>query len=80
MPHADSEVPVTILVDPDRFDTVVRALTTADVRVEDEQRAIGTITARVAADRVATLRGIDGVLAVEGERHIQLPPPDADVQ
>jgi hypothetical protein len=80
MPHAEPQVPVTVLVDPDRYDEVVRALTTADVRIEAEQRAIGTITARVAAEHVATLRGIDGVLAVEAEQRFQLPPPDADVQ
>jgi hypothetical protein len=80
MPHAEPDVPVTILVDPDRYDAAVRALTSAGARVEAEQRTIGTITARVAADRVAALRGIDGVLAVEAARHVQLPPPDADVQ
>jgi nitrate reductase NapAB chaperone NapD len=81
MPNAESDLPVTVLVDPDRYDAVVRALTAADdVSIEAEQRAIGTITARVAAKHVATLRGIDGVLAVETQRNIQLPPPDADIQ
>jgi len=74
------EVPVTILVEPDRFDAVLHELARAQVRVDAELRAIGTISARVPPDRLAAIGDIDGVLAVEPEREVHISPPDADLQ
>jgi len=56
------EVPVTILVEPDRFDAVLHELARAQVRVDAELRAIGR-SAPGAADRLAAIGDIDGVLA-----------------
>jgi hypothetical protein len=76
----EPELPVTILVDPDRFGAVTSELVAAGVRVDEELPAVGVVTGRVAVDRVVTVGRIDGVLAVEAERAVRLPPPDADVQ
>jgi hypothetical protein len=80
MPTAEPELPVTILVDPDRFGPVTSELAAAGVRVDEQLPAVGVVTGRVTADRVATVGRIDGVLSVEADRGTQLPPPDSDVQ
>lgn len=80
MTEGGANVPVVIAVDPDRFDEVAAALAGAGVSVERELREIGTIGGHVAEGRLASLEALAGVLAVDRERVVQLPPPDADLQ
>lgn len=69
-----------ILVDSDRFDTTVQALSDAGVQVEDQHRVTGTVVGLVDSDRVSAVAELDGVLAVERDRPIQAFPPDSDLQ
>lgn len=73
-------VNIIVAVDIDRFDETVGALRVAGVVVDREMRDVGTVSGRVAGDRVPDVRGLDGVIAVEPSRSVQLPPPDHDVQ
>ena len=73
-------VRVVLSVDPDHFDEVVAAASRAGLAVEQEMREAGVVAGSVEAKRVSALREVDGVEAVERERTIQLPPPDAPVQ
>lgn len=70
MGHGSPEVRVTVVVVPDRFAEVVHA------------PAIGTVSGRIAAatpEALAAISAIDGVVAVEPEREIHLPPPESGV-
>lgn len=64
----------------DRIDEVVAALESGGMHVEQVLRPIGVITGSVEARHVHALGGVAGVAAVEPQRTVQLPPPDADVQ
>lgn len=75
-----AEVGIIVAVDPDRFDETVKALRAAGVVVDREMRDVRTVSGRVAEDRVPDVQGLDGVVAVEPERTVQLPPRDSDVQ
>ncbi len=57
-----------------------RRLEAAGLEVEHRLEAIGSVTGRVAADRIAGLRAVAGVTAVETIAPIQIAPPDAEVQ
>ncbi|NYI07691.1 hypothetical protein [Allostreptomyces psammosilenae] len=59
---------VVLSVDPARFAEVVAALRGAGLAVEAEFPTIGSVTGTVAQDRLAALRAVDGVQAVEPER------------
>jgi hypothetical protein len=74
------EVPITVLVDEERFDEALLALADAGVQVDAEHREIGVVSGRVGADRLDAVAALDGVRAVEPDRTVQLPDPDADVQ
>ena len=80
MPDEQAEVAVTVLVDPERFDAAVAALSEAGFKVDQRQREIGTVSGRVRSADLAAMSTVDGVMAVEPERGIQLPPPDSDLQ
>jgi predicted TIM-barrel enzyme len=71
---------VILAVDPQRFADVVKAVRDAGLAVEAEQPQIGTITGTIREDLLPTLEAVDGVDAVECERHYQLPPPDSPIQ
>jgi hypothetical protein len=75
-----ADTPVVVAIDVDRFDDTVRALRAMGVVVEQEMRDIGTVSGRMAGDRLADVQGLDGVIAVEPERPVQVPPPDSDIQ
>jgi hypothetical protein len=65
----------------DRIDDVVTALESGGMRVEQVLRPLGVITGTVEdTQRVQALGAVTGVTAVEPQRTVQLPPPDADVQ
>jgi hypothetical protein len=80
MQQSKPDIRVNIVVDPDRFDTVVGELTKAGAQVEERSPAIGMVSARIAAGDVPAVEAIDGVQAVEQDRTIHLPPPEADLQ
>jgi hypothetical protein len=63
-----------------RIDEVVAALEHGGLRVEPVLRAIGVITGSVDTGRVKALGDVAGVVAVEPERTVRLPPPASDVQ
>ncbi|MFH8800740.1 hypothetical protein ACH4F6_14255 [Streptomyces sp. NPDC017936] len=79
-PSRPGPVGVVLAVDPDRFTEVVEALRRAGLTVTGEQPVVGTLSGTVAEDRVEALRAVDGVDAVDRERTVRLPPPDAPVQ
>jgi hypothetical protein len=80
MPQQPDQVAITVAVDPDRFDETVGALTRAGVSVEAKHAEIAAVSGTVAADRLAVVSRIDGVVAVERAATVQLPPPDAEIQ
>ena len=59
---------------------VAEQLRAAGMTVEQVLGAVGIITGSIDAERRASLAAVPGVVAVELERHIQLPPPDAEIQ
>lgn len=73
-------VGVVLAVDPDRFAEVVEALRRAGLTVTGEQPIVGTLSGTVAEERMAALEAVDGVLSVDREHTIQLPPPDSPFQ
>lgn len=73
-------VRVILAVDPDRFAEVVEALRHAGLTVTGEQPIVGTLSGSVAEERIPALEAVDGVVSVDRERTIQLPPPDSPIQ
>ena len=77
-------VEVNVLVDDEhlsRIDEVASALTREGLSVDKTLRSVGVITGSVAdSDKTDALRAVAGVVGVEVNRDIQLPPPDAPVQ
>ena len=74
---------ITISVADDaieRIDEVVAALESGGMRVEQVLRPVGLITGSVDTQQMQALGGVAGVIAVEPQRTVQLPPPDTDVQ
>jgi hypothetical protein len=63
-----------------RIDEVVTALENGGMHIDQVLRPIGVITGSVETGHVHALGSVAGVAAVEPQRTIQLPPPDADVQ
>ena len=59
---------------------VAARLEAEGVHVESVLEAVGVIVATVPDGGVRALAEIEGVGAVEENREIRLPPPDADVQ
>ena len=59
---------------------VAEQLRAAGMTVEQVLGAVGIITGSVDAERRASLAAVPGVIAVELEQRIQLPPPDAEIQ
>lgn len=59
---------------------VVDALRHAGLSVTEVLPSVGVVTGTVDSDRMPSLSAVPGVLAVEPDRTIQLPPPDSPVQ
>ncbi|MFD7260596.1 hypothetical protein [Streptomyces sp. NPDC059874] len=74
------DVRVVVAVDPERFTDAVKALREAGLVLDAEYPDIGSLTGRVAEDRLQGLEGIDGVEAVERDRTYELRPPDSPLQ
>lgn len=59
---------------------VARKLKSAGLEVDQVMATLGLITGKVAGDKLAPLRQVPGVAAVEEEQQIHLAPPDAEAQ
>ena len=68
---------VTVSGDAEQVGEQLRA---AGMTVERVLGAVGIITGSIEAERRAALSAVPGVVAVELEQRIQLPPPDAEIQ
>ncbi|MFF7263624.1 hypothetical protein ACFZCL_25585 [Streptomyces sp. NPDC008159] len=77
---ASAPVGVVLAVDPDRFAEIVDALRRAGLTVTGEQPVVGTLSGTAPENRIAALQAVDGVEALDRERTVQLPPPDAPAQ
>ena len=77
-------VEVNVLVDDDHLatiDEVASALSREGLAVKKTLRSVGVITGAVADTGVTDALGaVAGVVGVEVNREVQLPPPDAPVQ
>ena len=77
-------VEVNVLVDDEHLpsiDEVASALGRAGLAVAQTLRSVGVITGSVAdSGQTEALRQVAGVVGVEVNRDVQLPPPDAPVQ
>ncbi|MFF6918630.1 hypothetical protein [Streptomyces sp. NPDC012466] len=73
-------VGVILAVDPDRFAEVIEATRQAGLTVTGEQPILGTLSGTIAEDRILALKEVAGVVAVDRDRTIRLPPPDSPIQ
>lgn len=64
----------------DQFSAVVERATDAGLHVDSALESIGVLTGTIDQAKVAGLRKVKGIAAVEGEREYQLPPPPSRVQ
>lgn len=61
-------------------EAVAEQLRAAGMTVQRVLGAAGIVTGSVDAERRASLAAVPGVVAVELDRPVQLPPPDAEIQ
>ncbi|GGV73664.1 hypothetical protein [Streptomyces griseoloalbus] len=73
------QVGVILSVDPDRFTRTVEAARRAGLHVTSEQPLLGSLSGTVAENRIPALAAVDGVLSVDRDRPVSLPPPDTPV-
>ncbi|MGH3758895.1 hypothetical protein [Actinophytocola sp.] len=76
-------VPVIVSVADDQLadlPAVVDALRDAGLRLGEVLIAAGVVTGTVDSDRISSLSAVPGVVDVERERTVGLPPPDSPVQ
>ncbi|MEO3755140.1 hypothetical protein [Streptomyces sp. B6B3] len=68
--------PVRVLVSvaPGRFDEVVAAARRAGLTIVAEHAIIGSLTGTIREQQIPVLESLDGVLAVDRERIVRLPP------
>ncbi len=72
--------PVVVTVDLARLDEVVAGLRAAGLRVDRVLTPVGVVTGAVDPARRATLSAVPGVVAVEDDHDVRLPPPGSGVQ
>ena len=75
----DEQITVTLTADADA-EVVAEQLRAAGMTVEQILLAVGVITGSIAAEQLAVLADLPGVLAVEPEQTFRLPPPESDIQ
>lgn len=71
---------VTVTTDGRDVDATVAALEAAGLTVTALHREIGVVSGTVAAADRPALDAVPGVTAVEGDRNLEIAPPDAEVQ
>ena len=62
------------------FEKVLKDAEKAGMKVEKKHKGLGIATGSIDADKINSLRKVEGVDHVEEERQIQIPPPESDVQ
>jgi hypothetical protein len=78
-----SPITVSIAVDEAHQAQIVEvaaALQAQGLKVEQTMPTIGVITGTVDSSQINGLSQVAGVIAVEQEQGVQLPPPEADIQ
>ena len=73
----DENIVVTVSGNIER---VAERLRAAGMSVRQVLGEVGIIAGSVDAGRRASLAAVPGVLSVEIERNVQIPPPDAEIQ
>lgn len=73
-------VEVVVSVEVEGFSEIVRRLRDAGLDVGEEMPALGTVIGYATGGAISDLRRVPGVSALEVARHVQLPPPDSDIQ
>jgi hypothetical protein len=77
------KVKLSISVDDEhlgRFSKVLKDVEKAGMKVEEKHKDLGVATGSIDADKVDSVRNVEGVKHVEEERKIQIPPPESDIQ
>jgi len=64
----------------DRFAEIVERVRRAGLKVDQQLDTIGVVTGSIDSRKVARLRKVEGVAAVEADLTIQLPHPDSPIQ
>ena len=81
MPKKTKSIIVTVTDDAlNKIDELAERLKTKGMKVDRVLPATGVITGSAASTKMSTLKKVDGVMSVEEELTIQLPPPDSPVQ
>jgi hypothetical protein len=70
---------IVVSVDPERVPAVVQRLREAGMQVKAALPATGVVTGRAPGSQIADLERVDGAIAVEAARRVDLPPPDSPV-
>jgi hypothetical protein len=81
--RAAAKVDVVVTVadsQTDHMADVVTRLRAAGLTAAQSLPSAGLVTGRISPQKVAALRQLAGVQAVEASGEVQLAPPDADVQ
>ncbi|HEV7807449.1 MAG TPA: hypothetical protein VGO80_16640 [Solirubrobacteraceae bacterium] len=71
---------IVVSVDPERASDVAERLREAGMQVTEVLPATGVVTGCAEPSQLTALEQIDGVVAVERTRRVDLPPPDSPVQ
>ena len=80
-PSGASRLPVTVSVGDDHsLAEVAGRLRRAGLDVTETLEPLHLLVGTAAPDRIAALRAVEGVEAVELEQGYQLAPPDSEVQ
>ena len=81
MPCGDEIVPVMVSISEDHdFHEVVDQLRTSGLDASGLLEPLRTVTGLATRNSLPVLRAIPGVVAVEVQGEVQVPPPDSDIQ
>jgi hypothetical protein len=64
----------------DRFSEVVKRAKEAGLQVEQPLETIGVVSGSIDPAKLAALKRVEGVTAVEPSRDFQLAPPESEIQ
>ncbi len=78
--NVNEPVKILVSVEPSQASGVANALRRAGATVEEVLEDIGTISATCGEAAVAGLSSVPGVLSVERQREVKLPPPGSPIQ
>lgn len=81
MPKNTKPIIVTVTDDAlNKIDDVAAQLTAKGMKVDKVMSAVGVISGSVASTKMSDLKKVKGVMSVEEEVTVELPPPDSPVQ